>query len=106
MVSSYEPNTIDFGDIDTEKRLDSIKVSFRRLAAGESVTVKYKVDDESSWVTVGTFNTVGELSYTFTCEASGDNFSSGKEFKFRFESTGGLEITGIHAKASLLPTGV
>ncbi len=102
-TSVYESVVFAFDDINSDKRLGSIKVSFRALASGEVLTVKYRVDGAASWTTIGTASTVGELSRTFlNIESSGDNFKSGREFEFRFESTGGLEITGFKLKAEIL----
>lgn len=101
--SIFEPQIQDFGDVDSDKRLDSIKVSFRKLATGESLTAKYKVDDATSWTTIGTFSTVGKISHTFVREESTPkDFSSGREFKFQLISTGGLEITSWKAKATIM----
>lgn len=104
MTSILETNIYDFGDVDSEKRLERVKVSFRRLVSGESVTVKYKVDDASTWTTIGTYNTANSISHSFLKETNNGNFKSGKEYKFRFESTGGLEITGFDLRASLITT--
>lgn len=101
-TSILETQIYDFGDVDVEKRLEAIKVSFRRLATGEVLTVKMKTDDASVWTTVGTFNTVGKLSRTFLQLSTGANFPTGQEYKFRLESTGGLEITSYSLKATPL----
>jgi len=104
-TSIYESQIFDLGDVDSDKTLSSLKVSFRRLATGESITGKYKWDGATSWTTIGTFTTVGEISHTFfNIESSGDNFSSGKELEIRLESTGGLEITGFKIKAIINDT--
>jgi len=101
--SIFESQIIDFGDVNSDKKLDSIKVSIRKLATGESLILKYKWDDATSFTTVGTFNTVGELNHTFLREETPNkDFSSGRELKIRLESTGGLEITGWKAIATLL----
>jgi len=102
-TSILETQIFNFGETEIEKRLDKVKVSFRRLAVNESITVKYKVDDQTSWTTIGTFATAGVLSHTFLRESSKD-FTSGKEFRFRVESTGGTEITGISLVATPLST--
>lgn len=100
--SVWESQIFDFGDVDTDKTLLSLKVSFRRQAAGESLTAKYRVDGATSWTTIGSYDTDGTLSYTFLgISASGAAFASGREYEFRLESTGGLEITGMVARASL-----
>lgn len=101
--SILETQIFNFGETDIEKRLDSVKVSFRRMLSGESITVKYKVDDATTWTTIGTYSTADKISYTFLKEATAE-FKSGKEYKFRFESTGGAEITGYTILATLLNT--
>ena len=101
--SIYESQIFNFGEVESDKRLDSVKVSFRKLASGESVTVKYKVDDATSWTTIGTDSTASDLSRSFlNIESSGENFASGKEYKFQIISTGGAEITGFSLKATVL----
>jgi hypothetical protein len=102
-TSIYETQVLDFGDVDSDKRLDSFKVSFRALAAGEAVTAKYRVDGATSWTTIGSASTDNDVSRTFlSIEASDTAFVSGKEYEFRIESTGGAEITGWRAKATIL----
>jgi hypothetical protein len=102
-TSIYETQTLDFGDPDSDKRLETVKISFRKLATGEAITAKYKIDNATSYTTIGTFNTVGESSRTFMgIESSDVNFSSGKEYTFQFLSTGGAEITGYKVKATVL----
>lgn len=104
-TSIYETLIQDFGNADEDKRLDSFKVSVRKLASGESVTVKYKVDDATSWTTIGTLSTASALSRTFLREElATTNFKSGKEFRFQITSTGGAEITGWRAKATIMST--
>jgi len=99
-TSVYESQILNFGDINSDKTLLSVKVSFRKLASGESLTAKYRVDGSSAWTTIGTYNTVDTLSKTFlNIEATGLAFASGREYEFRLESTGGLEITGMALQA-------
>jgi len=100
--SVYESQVFNFGDQDADKTLQSLCVYFRKLASGESLTAKYRVDGATAWTTIGTFSTTGELSRTFlNIEATGDAFASGKEYEFQLLSTGGLEITGFKAKARI-----
>lgn len=104
-TSIYESQIFDFGDVDADKLLEEIKVSFERLATGQTLTVKMKADGATAWTTVGTFNTVDALSRIFTrLESSDVDFPSGKEYQFRFESTGGLVITGFKLQATILDT--
>lgn len=104
-TSAYESQVLNFGDAFADKHLKSLKVAFRKLASGESLVAKYRVDGATSWTTIGTFSTAGALSRTFlNIEATGTAFSAGKEYEFRLESTGGLEITGMTAEALILDT--
>lgn len=104
-TSYYESQVFDFGDSDTDKRLDAFKISFRKLRSGEVITLKYKVDSDAdtAWTTFGTCTNDGDVSHTFLRdETNAVDFKSGKEFRFRIESTGGAEITGFRAKATIL----
>jgi len=104
-TSIYESQIQDFGDVFSDKTLQSLKVSFRKLTTGESLTAKIKADDATSWTTVGTFSTAGELSRTFlNIESTGLAFPSAKEYNIRLESTGGLEILGYELKALINDT--
>lgn len=104
-TSILETQVFDFGDPDSDKTLQSLKVSFPKFPTGGSLTAKYRVDGATSWTTIGTFTTVGELSRTFmSIEATDTAFASGKEYEFRLESTGGVEITGLKAKAIINDT--
>jgi hypothetical protein len=101
-TSAYESQILDFGDRDNDKTLTALKVSFRKMAAGESITAKYRVDGATAWTTIGTYDTDNALNHTFlNIEASGAAFASGREYEFRIESTGGAEITGILARARI-----
>jgi len=105
MTSILETQVFDFGEIDIEKRLDKVKVAFRKMASGESVVLKYKVDGATSWTTIGTYDTDDAISHTFLKEETNAVlFKTGKEFLFRIESTGGTEITGISFVTTLLST--
>lgn len=102
-TSIYESGVIDFDEPNNDKRLAALKVSFRKLASGETLTAKYRVDGATSWTTIGTFSTAGELARSFlNIESTAADFSSGKEYEFRLESTGGLEILGFKAVANIL----
>lgn len=104
-TSIYESQIFDFGDADTNKKIDALKVSFRQITTGEAVTLKVKIDNASSWTTIGSYSTVGGVSKTFNnIESSQAAIPSGKEFRFRLESTGGLEITGLKINATILNT--
>lgn len=100
-TSVYESQIFDFGDATSDKQLDSVKIWFRKLATNETVTVRYRVDGATSWTLIGSDSTVADTSRTFlTIEATDAAFASGKEYEFRFESTGGAEIAGYELVAS------
>jgi len=104
-TSILETLVQNFGDVETDKRLERFKVSFRKLATGESITVKVKADEATVWTTIGSFSTVGKLSKTFTnIESTGVALPGGKEYKFQILSTGGAEVTGWTARATLMST--
>ena len=104
-TSTYESQILDFGDPYADKTLLSLKVSFRKQASGESLTAKYRVNGATSWTTIGTYDTDNSMSRTFVnIESDGSAFASGHEYEFRLESTGGLEITGLSAKATINDT--
>ena len=101
--SILETQIINFGDVDSDKKIEVLKVSFRKLVSGETVTLKYKADDATSWTTIGSVSTAGRISRSFTgIEATDVNFASGREYKFQVISTGGAEITGLTLKATIL----
>lgn len=102
-TSIYESQIFDFGDINSDKRFEKIEVSCRKLATGESITVKYKVDGATSWTTIGTYNTVGGLGHAFVnIESTGAAFASGTEYQFQITSTGGAEITSFRLQATIM----
>lgn len=99
-TSIYESQILNFGELESDKNLLALKVNFRKQASGESLTAKYRVDGATSWTTIGTFDTDSTLSHTFlNIESTGVAFASGREYEFRLESTGGLEITGLRLRA-------
>lgn len=95
-TSIYESLIYDFGDSSINKTLNKLKVTFKKLVSGESLTVKYRIDGATSWTTIGSYSTVGGTERSFiNIEATATKLASGKEFEFRLESTGGLEITSF-----------
>lgn len=106
-TSILESQIINLADSTNDKVIHAVKVSFTEVSAGQQLVLKYKVDDVPStpWTTVGTFTTVGSLSHSFlNIEATDTVFTSGTEYKFRLESTGGLEITGFEVFLESLPS--
>jgi hypothetical protein len=101
--SIYETQIFDFEEVEHDKRLESLKVSFAKLTTGQAISAKVKVDDALTWTTIGTYSTVDSLSRTFVnIEATDENFPSGREFKFQLISTGGAEIVSYTLEATPL----
>lgn len=75
------------------KQVKVVFVETAPLTAGQQVVVKYKVDG-GSYVTVITQATVGTVSTEMPSSLTG-GITSGIEYQFRIESTGGAEITGL-----------
>lgn len=104
-TSIMETQILNFGDVTSDKTLESLKVSFVKLPSGGSITAKYRVDGATSWTTIGSYSTAGALSRTFlNIESTGAGFGSGREYELRIESTGGVEITQILARAVINQT--
>ncbi len=95
-TSIYESQLFDAGDVSSDKTLLALDVAMVKLATGQTLTAKYRIDGATSWTTIGSDTTVGDVSHSFlNIESTGDAFASGREYQFRLESTGGLEITGF-----------
>ncbi len=104
-TSVYESQIFNFGDTTSDKNLNSAKVFYRKLAAGETVTLKYRVDGATAWTTIGSDAVDNSLSHTFlNIESTGDAFTSFKELEVRLESDGGAEILGFELNAEVLDT--
>lgn len=100
-TSIYETQIFNFGDVNMTKQLLGFSVMTAPLPASSSITAKYKTDSDTSWTTIGTYNTANGLSRDFlNIESTGVDFASFREVRFRLESTGGAEITGFKIKAT------
>lgn len=96
-TSIYESQIFDGGDATITKQLSQFTLYTAPIPTSGSVTVKYKIDAETSFTTIGTLSTVGAISRDFlNIESTGADFPSFKEIQFRIESvTGGAEVTGF-----------
>jgi len=101
-TSQYESQIFNFGDPCLYKKLEKFTIYTAPLPASSTVTVKYKMDAETSFTTIGTFTTTGGISRDFiNIESTGANFPTFKELTIQISSTGGAEITGY--KMTALP---
>ena len=99
-TSIYETKIQNFYNVNLKKKLEMFTIYTAPLPASSSVTVKYRTDGNTSYTTIGTISTTGELSRDFiNIESTGANFPTFKEIQFRLESTGGAEITGYSMTA-------
>jgi hypothetical protein len=76
------------------KSLKAVALSTVPLLTGQQAVLKYKVDG-GAWTTISTATAVGNVTTESFKDASGTSFTSGREYKFRVESTGGAEITEV-----------
>jgi hypothetical protein len=85
------------------KQLTAVSISFVPLPAGAQGGLDYRVDG-GAWTTILTEATDGAITSEQVMDASGTEFTSGREYEFRATSTGGAEITELKYKYKVLPT--
>lgn len=100
--SQINPKMIE-GDRGKNKQLTAIRVTYEPLPSAGQVVLKYKVDG-GSYITVFTETTDGVLFTERVKDATPDEFTSGREYEFRIESTGNAVITGLEYKYDVLDT--
>jgi hypothetical protein len=83
------------GDSSIEKQLKELSIKCDPLTSGQSATLKYKINAETSWTTIYVMNTVGDISYEPVNESNGDNLKTFKEIQFRIELLGGCKLVGF-----------
>ncbi len=88
------------------KQLLSIGATYEPLPSSGQVVVKYRING-GSWTTVFT-ETTDSAQYTepVAKDATGTEFTSGKDIEFRIESTGGAEVTGLSYRYAILSSNV
>jgi len=106
--SLVNPNMSDV-DYMAKKQLKSVTCHYLPLpAAGDTITnfitFKYRVDG-GDWISVFTESTQGAVA-TERVKTATDEFTSGRQYEFRIESTGGAEILGFSYKYEILETNI
>lgn len=97
VINPMEPEHVrgSAGLRSSQKQLKAVAMCFEPLTSGQQVVLKYRVDG-GAWTTIGTF-TNAVTTETVVAErfrdAAATSFTTGREYEFRFESTGGAEIT-------------
>lgn len=95
-TSFIETQKYNCGDINKTKRLVGVAVSTAPTPASSTVTVSYKTNSESSFVTIGTITATNTVSKEFVnIVSTGKNLPEFNEIQFKVESSGGAEITGL-----------
>ena len=88
--------TVIFGKAQNRYKLRAVGVMTEPLASGESVSVGYKKDEETSFTSVLTHSTVNDLfKETMEIESDGTTLPKFRELEFQVTSTGGATITGF-----------
>lgn len=85
-------------DLTRNKQLTGISVGYNRFPSGGSLVLKYRVDATTAWssaTTIFTESTSGVYLTEAIKDSSGNEFTAGREYEFRIETTGGVEITEV-----------
>ena len=85
------------------KSLLAVAAAYDALPSGGQVVLKYNVDG-GAWTTVFTETTTGKVVTEQGLDATGTAFTSGREYRFRLESSGGVLLTGLKYKYEVLQT--
>lgn len=92
----------------SHKQLMAVNIMTAPLLSGQQIVLKYRVDSNdnaaAAWTTILTDSTVGSVAHERVLDASGTEFTSGREYEFRIESTGGAEPTELRYKIEPLQT--
>ena len=92
------------GTRSNKKQLIAALLGIVPLPSGASASLYYRVDG-GSWTLWGTANTTGQVALEVSqVDVSGTAISTGREFEFKFTSTGGAEITEFKYKIELNET--
>jgi hypothetical protein len=106
-ATSVVETTINQGmpeaDRTVNKQLEAVSISFESLPSGAQGVLKYRVDG-GAWTTILTEATDGVITAEQVMDASGTEFTFGREYEFHAESTGGAEITELKYKYKVLST--
>lgn len=86
------------------KQLLGATVTTDPLDTGESVNIKYRIDEQTSWTTILTADTDDDVAHHAVNEDGGvgELPTLYKEIQFRLEGSGGTEITGFSFKEEVL----
>jgi hypothetical protein len=101
-TSIYQTLINSYGDVYSDKKLNRFTIGVAPITTG-TFTLKYRINSDTSWTTIGTLSTVGEIAKDFFAIESTDTpFPLFNEIEFRLESTGGVEIIGYETEVEIL----
>lgn len=105
VINPLQPESIrrSAGSRSNLKQLEAFAISTEPLTSGQSIVAKYRVDG-GSWTTIISQSTTGTITTEAVRDSSGTAFTAGREYEFRFESTGGAQITEYKYRYSTLET--
>jgi hypothetical protein len=93
---TYQSNIFSLGDPSITKKLIGVTVTTKPLPSGASYTLKYRINEESSYTTIFTESTDNSISHSsINIESAGTILPQFKEIQFQLTGTGKTEITGI-----------
>jgi len=102
-TSIYESQIFNTGDSSITKKLLGVTIMTEPLAETSSVTLKYRINAETSWTTIFTEGTDNSISHSaVNIESSGATLPEYKEIQFRIESDLGAVITGLKFKEEII----
>lgn len=102
--SSVNPNMPDTDKV-FKKQLVSVSAHYLPLPASGQVVMKYKVDG-GDWKTIFTESTDSTTATEMSACSDGEQFTSGRNYEFRLESTGMAQITAFTYKYRVMPTNI
>lgn len=99
-TSSWESMIFDDGDQEQEKKLKGVQVDHDALDSGQTVSVYYRRNGDTTWTKILDSDTTSSLTKeAVNIQSSGDALPSFKEIEFKIESTGGgAAINGFNFK--------
>lgn len=105
--SVFNPEMAE-GDKAMKKQLVTVYATYLPLPTAGQVVMKYRVDSlvNGSWTTTFTDSTDNSVRSETLVSSAGDQFTSGTNYEFRLESTGGAIITGWGYKYDDLDTNI
>ncbi len=100
----YETQKLSEGDITIRKSIESVSLAYESLPTGATLTLKARADATSTYKTIFTVTTAGEVFHEANQNESDGSAiaSSYKEIQFRIESTGGAVPLALSYKGQIL----